>query len=171
MGYKKGLFGVLAVSALVLSFNRVEWADNVHTSRYTYNLPNYKVVKYQPHIELDVSATAYWYMDDEDASGTGLAYDGQPAVPYKTIAVDTKVIPLGSKVYVPGIGWCLAHDTGSAIKGNKIDIAMDSKKAALAWGRKSLRIKVILPDSKEKYRLQRIPCTDTSIASLQSFHK
>ena len=40
MGYKKGLFGVLAVSALVLSFNRVEWADNVHTSRYTYNLPN-----------------------------------------------------------------------------------------------------------------------------------
>lgn len=57
MGYKKGLFGVLAVSALVLSFNRVEWADNVHTSRYTYNLPNYKVVKYQPHIELDVSAT------------------------------------------------------------------------------------------------------------------
>ena len=72
---------------------------------------------------------------------------------------------------MPGIGWCLAHDTGSAIKGNKIDIAMDSKKAALAWGRKSLRIKVILPDIKEKYRLQRIPYTDTSIVSLQSFHK
>ena len=104
MGYKKGLLGVLAVSVLVLSFSRVEWADNVHTDRYRYNLPKYSVVKYQPHIELDVSATAYWYMDPDDASGTGLAYDGQPAVPYKTIAVDTKVIPLGSKVYVPGIG-------------------------------------------------------------------
>lgn len=91
---------------------------------------------------LDVVATAYWTMDPVDASGTGLAADGKPAVPYKTIAVDPNVIPMQSEVYVPDIGWCIAHDTGGAIKGNKIDIAMDSEEAAYQWGRRIVRVKI-----------------------------
>lgn len=81
-------------------------------------------------------------MDPVDASGTGLAADGKPAIPYKTIAVDPNVIPMQSEVYVPDIGWCIAHDTGGAIKGNKIDIAMDSKEAAYQWGRRIVRVKI-----------------------------
>lgn len=92
--------------------------------------------------KLVVEATAYWYLDPVDASGTGLAADGNPAIPYRTIAVDPNVIPLGSEVFVPGIGWCLAHDTGGAIIGNKIDIAMDSREAAFNWGRRSIEIQV-----------------------------
>lgn len=40
----------------------------------------------------------------------------------RTIAVDPRVIPLGSKVYIEGFGDFIAEDTGGAIKGNKIDI-------------------------------------------------
>lgn len=43
----------------------------------------------------------------------------------KMIAVDPKVIPLGSKVWVEGYGEAIAGDTGGAIKGNRIDILLD----------------------------------------------
>lgn len=90
-----------------------------------------------------VEATAYWTHDPVDASGTGLAYDGTPAVPYKTIAVDPKVIPLQSRVYIPNIGQVRANDTGSAIKGAIIDIAMDSRDAAWKWGRRNIEIYIL----------------------------
>lgn len=90
-----------------------------------------------------VQATAYWTHDPVDASGTGIAYDGTPAVPYKTIAVDPKVIPLQSQVYIPGIGQVRANDTGSAIKGKIIDIAMDSRNAAWNWGRRNIEIYIL----------------------------
>ncbi|MGI6120196.1 MAG: ubiquitin-like domain-containing protein [Desulfosporosinus sp.] len=50
------------------------------------------------------------------------------------VAVDPSVIPLGKKVYVEGYGQALALDTGGAIKGNRIDLYMDSREAALSYG-------------------------------------
>lgn len=102
------------------------------------------------HYSLFVESTAYWYLDPVDASGTGLAFDGKPAIPFYTIAVDPKVIPLGSRVYVPNIGWCLAHDTGSAIKGNIVDIAMDSKQSAIKWGRRKFYVVVVPPSTSSR---------------------
>lgn len=52
----------------------------------------------------------------------------------KTIAVDPKIIPLHSIVYIEGLGYYVAEDTGSAIKGNKIDIFVSSKKEAIQLG-------------------------------------
>lgn len=46
------------------------------------------------------------------------------------IAVDPKVIPLRSKVYIPGYGQAIAGDTGGAIKGNIIDLGFDDAKTA-----------------------------------------
>lgn len=53
-----------------------------------------------------------------------------------TIAVDPRVIPLGSLVYVEGYGKAIAADTGGAINGNIIDVYVDSYDTAINWGRK-----------------------------------
>jgi 3D (Asp-Asp-Asp) domain-containing protein len=58
------------------------------------------------------------------------------------IAVDPGVIPLGTRVYVPGYGPAVAADTGTAIKGAIIDLWMPSTAAALAWGRRTVTITV-----------------------------
>ena len=50
------------------------------------------------------------------------------------IAVDPKVIPLHSKVYIKGLGTFIAEDTGSAIKGKRIDIYIPNHKEALKFG-------------------------------------
>jgi len=60
-----------------------------------------------------------------------------------TIAVDPSVIPLGSKVYVDGYGYAIASDTGGAIKGNKIDIYLDSASECDSWGRRSVNTLVV----------------------------
>ena len=60
----------------------------------------------------------------------------------KVVAVDPKVIPLGSKVWVQGYGDAVAGDTGGAIKGNKIDIHVKNKSTAYNWGRRTVTVKV-----------------------------
>ena len=59
-----------------------------------------------------------------------------------TVAVDPSVIPLGTKLYVPGYGSGVAADTGSAIIGRIIDIWFPTCAQARAWGRKTLTITV-----------------------------
>ena len=61
----------------------------------------------------------------------------------KVIAVDPKLIPLGSKVYVEGYGYAIAADTGGGIKGYEIDIFMPNVSDALEWGRKRVRVRVL----------------------------
>lgn len=60
----------------------------------------------------------------------------------QTIAVDPKTIPLGSIVYIEGMGWYKAEDKGGAIKGNRIDIFMGDYKKAREFGRKKVRVKI-----------------------------
>lgn len=54
-----------------------------------------------------------------------------------TIAVDPRVIPLGTKLYVPGYGWGVARDTGGAVRGWHIDVWFASCAAAIRWGVRS----------------------------------
>jgi 3D (Asp-Asp-Asp) domain-containing protein len=58
------------------------------------------------------------------------------------IAVDPAVIPLGTRVFVPGYGPAVAADVGSAIQGEIIDLWMPSTAAARAWGRRAVTITV-----------------------------
>lgn len=58
------------------------------------------------------------------------------------IAVDPTVIPLGTRVFVPGYGPAVAADTGSAIKGRIIDLWMPSTAQARAWGRRTVTITI-----------------------------
>jgi 3D (Asp-Asp-Asp) domain-containing protein len=57
-----------------------------------------------------------------------------------TIAVDPSVIPLGTKVYIPGYGNAICSDTGSSIKGNIIDLYMNSEVESLNWVRRTVTL-------------------------------
>lgn len=59
------------------------------------------------------------------------------------IAVDSSVSILGSLIEVPGYGVAIAGDTGSAIKGNKIDLHFVSVDQANQWGRRTVTIKIL----------------------------
>ncbi|WP_090749981.1 G5 and 3D domain-containing protein [Mesobacillus persicus] len=74
-------------------------------------------------------------------TATGVNLKANPNA--KVIAVDPSVIPLGTKVYVEGYGYATASDTGSAIKGNKIDVFFPSKSQAYRWGNRQVKIKVL----------------------------
>lgn len=52
----------------------------------------------------------------------------------RTIAVDSRIIPLGSRVYIDGYGVFIAEDTGGAIKGNRIDVCVSSHSRAYDIG-------------------------------------
>lgn len=60
-----------------------------------------------------------------------------------TIAVDPNVIPLGSKVFIPGYGYAIASDTGGVIKGNIIDLYMNSHEECIAWGRRQVTVHIV----------------------------
>ncbi|TQR06142.1 G5 and 3D domain-containing protein [Psychrobacillus soli] len=93
--------------------------------------------------EFYVTATAYtaYCNGCSGVTTTGINLKSNPDV--KVIAVDPKVIPLGSKVWVEGYGYAVAGDTGGAIKGKKIDLFMPSKSKAYDFGRKKVRVKVL----------------------------
>lgn len=56
-----------------------------------------------------------------------------------TLAVDPKVIPLGTKVYIEGMGWFIAEDTGN-FSGKRVDIYMETHEKALQFGRKKVNV-------------------------------
>lgn len=60
-----------------------------------------------------------------------------------TIAVDPSIIPLGSKVYIPGYGEAIAADTGGAIKGHRIDLFLNSENECINWGRQNVTLYVL----------------------------
>ena len=74
-------------------------------------------------------------------------YGGQPSYlgyPLKRgiVAVDPRVIPMGTRLYIEGYGSAIAADQGNAIKGNRIDLCFSTHQEALNWGIKTVRVTV-----------------------------
>lgn len=90
---------------------------------------------------LKVKATAYWAVNGVNTTYT---YSGRKAVRnpngYSTIAVDPRVIPLGTKLYVEGYGNAIAADIGTSVKGNFIDVYFNTYKEACNWGLKYVNV-------------------------------
>ena len=80
---------------------------------------------------LTVTATAY---STQGTTATGLP------VSSGTIAVDPSVIPLGTRLSIPGYGEAVAADTGSAVVGATIDLWFPTTQQALAWGRRVVTV-------------------------------
>jgi 3D (Asp-Asp-Asp) domain-containing protein/septal ring factor EnvC (AmiA/AmiB activator) len=71
----------------------------------------------------------------------GRTASGLP-VGHGIVAVDPTVIPLGTRLHVPGYGSAVAADVGSAVQGHLIDLWFPSRKHALAWGRRTVTITI-----------------------------
>jgi 3D (Asp-Asp-Asp) domain-containing protein len=83
--------------------------------------------------QMVVAATAYCLR--------GTTASGLPTG-WGTVAVDTRIIPFGTKMYIPGYGNGVAADTGSAVVGRIIDVWFPTCAQARAWGRKTLTITI-----------------------------
>jgi 3D (Asp-Asp-Asp) domain-containing protein len=77
-------------------------------------------------------------------SSTGYSLPGTTATGIPVgpgiVAVDPTVIPLGTRMTIPGYGEGVAADTGSAVKGADIDLWFPTLKQAVAWGRRTVTI-------------------------------
>lgn len=93
----------------------------------------------------NVTLTAY--SAEEDGIGTRTA-SGTRVAEGRTIAVDKDVVPLGWWVYIEGVGFRKAEDTGGAIKGHKMDVYYDSLKSAKNFGRKKGRTVYVIGPTK-----------------------
>jgi len=96
---------------------------------------SFELAKMKISQTLKVEATAYTYTGNKTATGVA-AREG-------LIAVDPKVIAMGSKVYVEGYGYAIAADTGGDIRGNRIDVFFSSLRQCIDWGRKPVHIYVL----------------------------
>lgn len=62
-----------------------------------------------------------------------------------TCAVDPKFVALRSELWIEGYGYAFANDTGGAVKGNVVDLYMNSKGQCMSWGRRNMTAYVIVP--------------------------
>lgn len=104
-----------------------------------------EVIRYSK--ELTMIATAYdlSYESTGKRPGDkyyGITYSGIPAR-QGVVAVDPSVIPLGTRLYVEGYGYAIAADTGSAIKGNRIDLFYEDSKKARSYGMKKVKVYIL----------------------------
>jgi len=59
------------------------------------------------------------------------------------VAVDPRVIPLGTNLYIPGYGHALAADTGRDIIGNRIDLCFNTVREAIEFGRRNIKVYIL----------------------------
>lgn len=111
-------------------------ADTV-VVRGVYNAPNRGGNWRHPRL---MEATAY----DPGPRSCGKYADGYTATGMKAtkgvVAVDDRVIPMGTRMYIPGYGFAVAADRGSAIKGNRIDLCYDTYREAIQFGRRTVKV-------------------------------
>ena len=116
--------------------NNAANSSNPTSSNNSYSQPS-SDGKYKKTLSME--ATAY-------SGGTLTAMGLKPVRDpggISTIAVDPSVIPLGSKVYIPGYGYAIASDTGGVIKGNIIDLYMNSHDECTSWGRRQVTLHIV----------------------------
>ncbi|WP_371262865.1 3D domain-containing protein [Paenibacillus sp. OV219] len=103
--------------------------------------------------ELSVQVVATGYTAGVESTGKkpghpqyGITYSGVRVrrAFVSTIAADPKVFPIGTVLYIPGYGYGVVADTGSAIKGKKIDLYFETRKQVFKqWGKKKVTVRIL----------------------------
>lgn len=78
--------------------------------------------------------TAYTHTGNPTATGT---------MPQRgTIAADPNILPYGTRLFVPGYGYGIVVDCGGSIKGNRLDLFMESRQEAIDWGCRTVEVRI-----------------------------
>jgi 3D (Asp-Asp-Asp) domain-containing protein len=109
---------------------------DIVVSRVVHEMHPRIIVSGPAAIAIQMVATAY-----TGACGgcSGITAIGRPAG-YGIVAVDPRVIPLGTHLYIAGYGPAIAGDTGGAIHGNRIDLGFNTYRAAMRFGRREVTV-------------------------------
>jgi len=90
----------------------------------------------------------YEYKEVKVMEATAYTYTGRKTATGRTtkrgiVAVDPRVIPLGTRLYIEGYGFGEAQDVGGGVKGNKIDLFMETRAECLRWGRRPVKVYIL----------------------------
>jgi 3D (Asp-Asp-Asp) domain-containing protein len=93
-----------------------------------------------------MEATAYDPGPESNGRFTGMPTAYGLKVGFGVVAVDPKVIPLGTELFIEGYGYAIAGDTGGAIKNMRIDLGYDTRREALRFGRREVKVYILNGD-------------------------
>ena len=155
-GDADGIFGKVTQSAVIAFQQAKKLSDDGIVGTDTFNAlrgetgtvtePSRGDVPRRYKNAYDIVATAYAPGYEDNGKWGNLTHLGTQVRP-GVIAVDPKLIPLGSRVYIKfpdGKGmYAVAEDTGGAIKGNRIDIAFADRNAAKDFGIQNVQVYVL----------------------------
>jgi len=110
-----------------------------------------QVIDLEQYPKAEVVATGYTAGIEstgktEDHPGYGITYSGVEVTRdlYSTIAADPNTFPIGTILFIPGYGYGVVADTGSAIKGNKIDLYFETVEDVYSdWGKQELDVYIV----------------------------
>lgn len=135
VAYKEIYVKDALVSIQEVSRTVIKPAQNAVVRRGTCDTVN--GIKFKKAI--NVIATGYTPYDE---GCTGITASGKVAK-FGMVAADTRVLPFGTKLYIPGYGYGVVEDRGGAIKGNRIDLCYTSLNEAFGWGVRDLTIYIL----------------------------
>ena len=148
----EGVNGEKEVTYEIIYKDGVESSRNVTSTKTIVEPQNEIVIKGTGQVYASRGGESIKYKDKLNCVATAYSGDRITATgrtPVRnpggisTIAVDPSFIPLGSKVYVEGYGYAIASDTGGAIKGNIIDLFLNSSGECKNWGRRPVTVLII----------------------------
>ena len=119
-----------------------------------------ELVRYSKVLTMRATAYTSSYEDTgkkPDHPTFGITYTGLKARE-GVVAVDPKVIPLGTKLYIevpgpaPDYGFAIAGDIGSAVKGNNIDLYFDTREEVRKWGNKKVNVYILNEQNDSRWK-------------------
>jgi len=123
-------------------YEPVKTARDIQIERILEKYQEKREKAFLPESQFIINASAYTAAADECGKSDGITASGIKVLEGETIACPPQ-FPFGTKLYIEGMGTYMCQDRGGAIKGNHVDIYMETKKDAFSFGRQNLLAQVV----------------------------
>ena len=147
---------MIIIATLLLKSEKISFINNIFNKKISYErkIIDYRMdcLKFKPkiindhHYKMDCLVTAYSNAPSENGWGPQ-TFLGTP-LRKGVIAVDPKIIPLHSKIFIAGYGWGVCEDTGGKIHNRHCDVYLSSRAEVSRWGRKKITV-IVYPFQKK----------------------